>query len=66
MEYRLNKIDSPVYVKRLFFLCWLVYCTSYLGRLNYSAAMTVMIKENVLDSSQAGFISMLYFFAYGI
>lgn len=66
MEYRLNKIDSPAYAKKLFFLCWLVYCTSYLGRLNYSAAMTVMMKENVLDSSQAGFISMLYFFAYGI
>lgn len=66
MEYRLNKIDSPAYVKKLFCLCWLVYCTSYIGRLNYSAAMTVMINENVLDSGQAGFISMLYFFAYGI
>lgn len=66
MEYRLNKIDSPVFVKKLFFLCWLVYCTSYIGRLNYSAAMTVLINENVLDSGQAGFISMLYFFAYGI
>ncbi len=66
MEYHLNKIDSPAYVKKLFWLCWLVYCTSYIGRLNYSAAMTVMINENVLDSGQAGFISMLYFFAYGI
>ena len=66
MEYRLNKIESPAYVKKLFWLCWLVYCTSYIGRLNYSAAMTVMINENILDSGQAGFISMLYFFAYGI
>lgn len=50
----------------LFVLCWIAYFTSYLGRLNYSSAMTVMIKETVLSKSQAGFISMTYFFAYGI
>lgn len=66
MRGHLKKIDSPVYVKRLFFLCWLAYCVSYLGRLNYSAAMTVMIQERVLDTEQAGFISMLYFLTYGI
>lgn len=50
----------------LFVLCWIAYFTSYLGRLNYSSAMTVMIRETVLSKSQAGFISMTYFFAYGI
>ena len=50
----------------LFLLCWLAYFTSYIGRLNFSSAMTAMIDEQVLAGSQAGFISMVYFFAYGI
>lgn len=62
---KLRRIDDPEKVKLLFFLCWLVYCTSYIGRLNYSSAMTLMITDGVLTASAAGFISMLYFFAYG-
>ena len=50
----------------LFLLCWSAYFTSYIGRLNYSSAMTAMIQEEILTKSQAGFISMVYFFAYGI
>lgn len=50
----------------LFFLCWLVYFTSYLGRLNYSSVMSSIIEERILTFSQAGTISMVYFFAYGI
>lgn len=66
MRNTLNKIDSKIYVRRLFCLCWIVYCVSYVGRLNYSAAMTVMINEGTLNSEQAGFIGMFYFFTYGI
>lgn len=61
-----KKLDSPVYVRRLFLLCWLAYCVSYIGRLNYSSAMTAMIGDGTLTSTQAGFISMVYFFSYGI
>ena len=50
----------------LFILCWLAYFTSYIGRLNYSSAMTVMIQDAILTRSQAGFINMVYFLAYGI
>ena len=50
----------------LFVLCWAAYFTSYIGRLNYSSAMTAMIGEQVLSKTEAGFISMVYFFAYGI
>ena len=50
----------------LFALCWAAYFTSYIGRLNYSSAMPEMLRLSVLDKSQAGFISMSYFFAYGI
>ena len=62
----LGKLYEKRDVRLLFALCWTVYCVSYLGRLNYSSAMTVMIAEGVADSAQAGLIGMLYFLAYGI
>lgn len=49
----------------LFGVCWIVYFASYIGRLNYSSAMPSMMEEGYLGASQAGFISMAYFFAYG-
>lgn len=52
-------------IRLLFLLCWTVYCVSYIGRLNYSSAMTKMIAKQAVSASEAGFISMLYFFAYG-
>jgi len=60
------KINNKRFVLFLFFLSWLVYFISYIGRLNYSAAMTLMMKESILSKSQAGFISMLYFGLYGM
>lgn len=60
-----KKIVDPHMIKVLFGLCWLVYFISYLGRLNYSSAMTVMISEFIITKVEAGFISMTYFFAYG-
>jgi sugar phosphate permease len=62
----LCKIRDKKYVRKLFLLCWLVYCVSYIGRLNYSSAMTLIISERILTAAQTGFISMVYFFAYGI
>lgn len=49
----------------LFLLCWLVYFTSYIGRLNYSSVMASMKEDGLLNLSQAGSVSMIYFFAYG-
>lgn len=63
---RLKKINNHKITSLLFWLCWFAYFTSYIGRLNYSSAMTAMIQEDVLTKSQAGFISMMYFWAYGI
>lgn len=64
--YRLKRINDNHMAGVLFGLCWMVYFTTYIGRLNYSSAMPAMIGEEILSASQAGFISMLYFFAYGI
>ncbi|MCI8294597.1 MAG: MFS transporter [Lachnospiraceae bacterium] len=63
---KLRKITDDRTARVLFLLCWSAYFTSYIGRLNYSSAMTAMIQEQILTKSQAGFISMVYFFAYGI
>lgn len=65
MQKRLKLIQDKYKAGTLFGLCWLVYFASYIGRLNYSSAMPELIKDTVLTSSEAGFISMAYFFAYG-
>lgn len=61
-----KKISEPRMAASLFCLCWLVYFTSYIGRLDYSSAMTVMIQEGVLTASKAGAVGMAYFFAYAV
>ena len=65
MQKKLNRIYDGHMQAFLFWLCWLVYFASYIGRLNYSSAMPAMIGGSVITASQAGFISMVYFFAYG-
>lgn len=61
-----NKLVDKKMGNFLFFLCWGVYFASYIGRLNYSSVMSSIIGEGILSFSQAGSISMVYFFAYGI
>lgn len=63
---KFKKISDEKMAFLLFALCWAAYFTSYIGRLNYSSAMTAMIGEHVLSKTEAGTISMVYFFAYGI
>lgn len=65
MQKKLNRIYDGHMQALLFWMCWLVYFSSYIGRLNYSSAMPAMIGGSVITASQAGFISMVYFFAYG-
>lgn len=53
-------------VMSLFFLvCWIAYFSSYLGRLNFSAAITEITSSNVLTKSQAGLVGTAYFCSYG-
>lgn len=46
-------------------LCFLTYACSYIGRLNYSAALTELIAGGILTKAQGGMISTVYFGAYG-
>ncbi len=50
----------------LLFLAWLVYSTSYLGKVNYSANITQIIDFYGVTKAQAGVVPTFFFFAYGI
>lgn len=60
-----GKLTDKKMISTLFILCWVAYFTCYIGRLNYSSAMTAMIDGHMFGKSEAGFISMVYFFSYG-
>ncbi len=61
-----KKITNRHMVWLLFFLCWFVYFSSYIGRKNFSAVMPQMILEGILKTSQAGTINTIFFLCYGI
>ncbi len=50
----------------LIFLGWIVYTTSYLGKVNYSANITQIIDFYGVSKAQAGAAPTMFFFAYGI
>ena len=60
MQQRRNKSDF------LIFLCWLLYTTSYLGKVNYSANITQIIDFYHVSKAEAGLAPTMFFFAYGI
>ncbi len=50
----------------LIFLCWLLYSTSYLGKVNYSANITSIIDFYDVTKAEAGMAPTFFFFAYGV
>ena len=50
----------------LIFLAWLVYTTSYLGKVNYSANITQIVDFYNITKAEAGLVPAFFFFAYGI
>lgn len=50
----------------LIFLVWLVYATSYLGKVNYSSNITQIIDFYQVTKAEAGLPPTFFFFAYGI
>lgn len=49
----------------LIFISWLVYTSSYLGKVNYAANITQIIDFYGITKAQAGVVSTFFFFAYG-
>lgn len=60
-----KKIQSEKMQSMLFWLCWIVYFSTYLGRLNYSASLTEIIRAEGFDKGAAGLIGTAFFFSYG-
>ncbi len=50
----------------LFVICFAAYTASYVGRLNFSAALAGMTDSGVLDKVQGGTIATLYYFCYAV
>ena len=46
-------------------MCFASYAVSYIGRMNYSAALPGMLAEGALSKKQGGVISAAYFASYG-
>jgi len=64
-NYKFRRITQPGKAKLLGFACTLIYAVSYIGRLNYSAALPYLLKTGLITKPQGGIISTAYFFAYG-
>lgn len=52
-------------IRFIFLLCWCSYFCAYIGRLNYSAALTDIIRSEGFGKGEAGLIGTAFFFAYG-
>lgn len=65
MEQQKNKEKILSAGMLIFIACWAAYCASYLGRINYTAALTAIVADGVFSKSHAGFIGTVYFFCYG-
>lgn len=66
MRGQYRKVDERT-GKILFWLSWLVYFSSYLGRLNYSSAMSSIMVDGILTRSQAGVmlpLAILWIFGF--
>ena len=50
----------------LVLLAWLVYATSYLGKVNYSANIAQIVDHYNITKAEAGLVPTFFFFAYGI
>lgn len=61
-----KKIQSEKVQSMLFWLCWTAYFSTYLGRLNYSASLTEIIRAEGYEKGAAGFIGTAFFFSYGL
>ena len=53
-------------MRSLFFLCWISYVFTYLGRLNYAACLVEIVAEEGFSKSQAGLIATGFFLSYGL
>lgn len=61
-----GRISDPRKMRGLFFLCWVAYVFTYLGRLNYSACLVEIMNTEGWSKAQAGLIATGFFTTYGL
>ena len=58
-------LNDPHHCRMLFFACWLVYTSAYLGRNTFQASIATLLEQGVMSAGQAGLIGTCYFICYG-
>ena len=58
-------LESKKYSTLVFIACFIAYAASYVGRINYSAALPDILEEGLFTKSQAGIIGSAFFIVYG-
>lgn len=61
-----DTIDISQRTRKLFWLCWMTYMVSCLGRFNYAAAMAELIGVQGYSKAAAGAVGTAMFVVYGI
>lgn len=58
-------LQSEKYSKLIFIACFAAYSSSYIGRINFSAALPAIIGEGFFTKTEAGIIGSAFFIVYG-
>lgn len=58
-------LQSEKYSKLIFIACFVAYASSYIGRINFSAALPAIINDGFFTKTEAGIIGSAFFIVYG-
>lgn len=58
-------LQSEKHSKLIFVACFAAYTASYIGRINFSAALPAIIGDGFFSKTEAGIIGSAFFFVYG-
>lgn len=62
---KVQYLESKKYSSLIFAACFAVYTASYIGRINFSAALADIVADGLFTKSEAGIIGSAFFFVYG-
>ena len=60
------KLTSPRQQSHFFALCWTAYCSTYIGRLNFTAGLAQIARSTGFSQTELGMVSSAFFMSYGI
>ena len=58
-------LQSEKYSRLIFIACFAAYSASYIGRINFSAALPAIIGDGFFTKTEAGIIGSAFFIVYG-